>query len=613
MPAFKRFGLGDQLDNVLILNPKYDLASGSNGWHGSPEGSASLNLYGGNRRAPGRVVADIRYQPIYPDAAQFGQQVRGMPMTASVHNVWMTNEPLDLSVRSPERWGNEHWDTVQRLYSDYYAVDPDYVTGSYDHYCMYFHGGSTNVVSENLSPDDVNNSIGLTGSFCIESWIKPFTTSSATSDFTVNAIASNFWFGITGSSGLLALSSSRETVTSSFGPTIDRWNHVAVSFDSNSLVGTFYINNTFAGSFTLPAALLRTVSATQRYTIGNQTEYIGGAEVAGATGSIRRSFHGFIGETRIWKSSRTAAQISGTSGGRLTGSALAQTSTTIWFNEGPLTDCNFYPAPGSGGLDQGRLANGYNTDMIWRMNAFDARSGPTWHPNDNVAFMVPKQRAPALTEWSGMSTNGAVAERSADLSRMIVIDVPNAFYGRQIFPGSVRLECRAWSAASHQLVRVLVDDGRGGLYLSGSACSSSLANREDYAGVGWNKVGNVFYSEGLITIKDPALFDFGRTDGASSHSNDTLQLSFRGDSRIPVKTLMCRVDRGEFNATLNSTFRDTDDDDGVWERRHTSGTVRVTTVGLYNSDRELIGVARLADPIRLRDRDRVNIKIRMDF
>jgi len=81
---------------------------------------------------------------------------------------------------------------------------------------------------------------------------------------------------------------------------------------------------------------------------------------------------------------------------------------------------------------------------------------------------------------------------------------------------------------------------------------------------------------------------------------------------VPVKTLMCRVGRGEFNCTNNPTFFATG---SAGERlvRHPSGSIRATTVGIYNSDRELVAVARLADPVRIRARDRINIRIRMDF
>jgi hypothetical protein len=75
---------------------------------------------------------------------------------------------------------------------------------------------------------------------------------------------------------------------------------------------------------------------------------------------------------------------------------------------------------------------------------------------------------------------------------------------------------------------------------------------------------------------------------------------------------MCRIDRGEFNCSSNETFYDLEDD-GLRVRSQPSGSLRVTTVGIYNADRELVGVARLADPLRVRERDRLNIKLRMDF
>jgi hypothetical protein len=129
----------------------------------------------------------------------------------------------------------------------------------------------------------------------------------------------------------------------------------------------------------------------------------------------------------------------------------------------------------------------------------------------------------------------------------------------------------------------------------------------------WNKVGNVFYDEGLITIRDPSILDFAASwPGVSDHPTDLLQLSFRNESRIPVKTLMCRIDRGDLNASLNQTFW-TEEEDDARIRNHESGSLYVSTVGIYNSDRELVGVARLAEPLRIRPRDRMNVKLRMDF
>jgi hypothetical protein len=385
---------------------------------------------------------------------------------------------------------------------------------------------------------------------------------------------------------------------------------------------------------------------------------------------------------------------------------------------------------GSGVLDYAAIEQLSGSDF-GVMYSFDDRPGPGWHPNDNTLFYVPKQLAPTV-----MSGTGWGPQRSDDVSRMLVLTVPAGMYGRRITPNSVKITDNAFSDGPYGLIRTLIDDGRGGLFLSGSAVSSSLdigdpgvvasgsytsstssivfeaqgtgpswdgigvtstvfgvfgdpdfhinetdpfniiltvpcefdgvtpsstfwdlytfiASSSDYMqsrsiegnygdltglatwtlaggqfgtstvppvrrptpyrGVEWNKVGNVFYDEGIVVIKDPSLLDFGAS--WPSYSNDDhniLEFSFRGDSRIPVKTMMCRIDRGDLNASLNKTFW-TEEEDGDRVRRHPSGSMYVTTVGIYNSDHELVGVARLAEPLRVRPRDRMNVKLRLDF
>lgn len=591
MPAFKRFGPGDQIDNVLILHPEYSLVSGSQGWFGSPEGSSSLYLYGGARRRPG-VFTQVEYQSFAPNVGQTGNPKRFPPITASVQFAYVSSDALPAFQRTSTRWGEEHWDVLQRLYQDYSIYDPDYVTGSYDYYCLYLNKDSRNVVIVDVQDPNTSAFLVPTGSFTLEGWVKPFLTSSLSSSFTIQSMNSSFWLGITGSNGALAFSSSLGTlVTSSIPLRVNRWNHVAVTYDSVADTGSMYVNFVLGGTFASAAPI--TGSPSSYLSIGNRVrdDSVG---FATATGVLGQAFHGFIGETRYWDSFRTAAQVSASAGARLTGSALAGPLSYQVFNEGPLAQIQALVA-GSGCIDYSGRARGRTGNFaVGVLRGFDDRVGPSWHPNDNASFVVPK----------------LIASASVPVSRMLVADVPSAFYGRQIVPGSVRMTCRAFE--SFGLVRTIVDDGRGGLYLSGSVASSSLESREDYAGVGWNKVGNVFYGEGLFVIKDPSLLDFGRTDGAFNDPTATFALRFRGDSRIPVKTLMCRVDHGEFNCTTNPTFFTTGSA-GERLRRHSSGSIRVSTVGLYNSDRDLVGVARLADPVRIRPRDRINIRLKMDF
>lgn len=629
MSVFKRFGPGDQIDNVLVLEPTWTLVSGSSGWRGSPEGSASVSLYGGYNRAPGGVVREYRFQRTIQGTDSFGVLARSEPITASAEFVYMTKEERPIFQRSSTRWGYEHWKTIMRLYDHYSRRDPDYVTSSYDHYSLYFQRDSRNVVSLRVSANGSPH-YAPTGSFTLETWAKPFQTTSEIQDFTIQNYNSYFWFGITGSNGTLAFSSSLGLFTSSIGPTPGRWHHTAVSFNASSLTGTFYLDLQNVGNFVLPSALSSSdIAGVRKWTVGNVIS--ASNAVAGDlhtdVGSLRRSFHGFIGDTRFWKASRTWSEISSSHSHRLSREQLSGSSAPLAYlalNDGPLSVFRWPAAlsiptvAGSGALNStefGDYANGFA-----RLMSFNDRSGPVWHPSDNVEFYPPKQFVRGITSGSFEAGSSAAPSRSEDVQRMLVLTVPAGMAGRRITPNSVSLTDRAYSSGSFGLVRTLIDDGRGGLFLSGTAVSSSLnvatgvtSPEESYRGVEWTKVGNVFYDEGLVVIKDPALLDFAAPwTAASVHRDDLLQFSFRGDSRIPVKTLMCRIDRGDINASLNQTFWEAEED-GDRIRRHPSGSIYVSSVGIYNSDRELVGIARLAEPLRVRPRDRMNIKLRMDF
>lgn len=606
MPAFKRLGPEDQSDGVLVLHPRYRLVSGSQGWSGSPEGSASLSLYGGARRRPG-VVSTIEYQSLAPNVGQTGNPRRGLPLTASVQFVYMTSGALGLDQRTATHWGEEHWDVVNRLYEDYRVLDPDYVTSSYDHYCLYFRPTSRNVVVCNNG----SATVASTGSFVLESWVKP-TMTGGVSPMTIQSMNRCLWFGITGSNGALALSGAFSLVTSSLGPVPRRWSHVAVAYDQATQTGSFYVNLRFAGAFVSPSASFLG-SAFAYYSVGNRLDNTAAADAVqgftSITGTLGWSFDGLVGETRVWDRALTVSQVSGTAFVRLTGSQLIGPSSTFQFTEGPLSRVSSY-AVGSGTVDvSARAREGLGDRTGAQLRGFDDRFGPVWLPSDNAAFFVPKLTAGRPLD-SGAGSAGWGPTSPDPVQRMLVLDIPSAFYGRQVAPGSVRMTCRAFEGLG--LVRTLIDDGRGGLFVSGSMSSSSLADREEYRGVEWNKVGNVFYGEGLAVIRDPALLDFGRSDQVPLEPTGTLEVSFRGDSRVPVKTLMCRIDHGEFNCTTNPTFYLTGSA-GERLRRHASGSLRVSTVGLYNSHRELVAVARLADPVRIRARDRINIRIRIDF
>jgi hypothetical protein len=172
------------------------------------------------------------------------------------------------------------------------------------------------------------------------------------------------------------------------------------------------------------------------------------------------------------------------------------------------------------------------------------------------------------------------------------------------------------SYANKGLQRVLMDDGKGRLYISGSVLRP--ISGEDYTGMRWNKVGNVFYSEGLVVITDPSLADFGDIGNDASASVDTLQVSFNGLERISTKVFQCFVPAGDANGSNNPTFTkySNNTNDQYYEKwvvKQDKPTPWITAVGLYNEDHKLVAIAKLAQPIRKREKDKLLIRLKMDF
>lgn len=596
MTAFRRFGPEDVLDSVLTLHPRYSVSSGSTGWHGGPAGSASISVYGG-ARSQQQTFRSMETTPSWGSGFKYNLPTRPFPLTSSIRLVTVTPDVLTSTDISSTRWGKEHWNVIQGLYSYYSRFNSDYTTGSYDHYCLRFSDQSSNAAISTLQ-------LIMSSTFTIEARIKPFLIASVNEDFTVLSRTKSFLFAITGSTGNLLFSSSEGTFVSTFGPSINRWSHVAVRCDGIS--GTFTVDLQDAGTFVHSSSFNVIPSYTGSLTAGAKWagDLVSNQETVAGSGSTGTVFCGLMNELRVWNVCRTQAQLSASyktfiPGGGTSASLPPALALYARFHDGPKSSY-LGTAPGSSSVDEVSRDPSNSSQNSFTLTKFDDRPGPIWHPSDDISFIAAKQIAQVV---------------SSSIDRMIVVNVPSMFYGRQIATGSVKMIDQAFSNVG--IIRTIVDDGRGGLYISGSICSSSLDTKESYSGVGWNKIGNVFYSEGLIVIRDPSMMDFagiGNSDpGASSHDpTNVLQLSFDGVSEIPTKTLMCRIDPGEMNCTTNPTFYNVDSD-GKRVRRHASGSVYVTTVVLYDEDMEPVGIARLAKPLRHRSRDRQNIKLKIDF
>ena len=656
MSTYHRFGPDDGLGSVIHAFPRVEVVSGSDGWRGTVGTSASISLYGGMRsRAP---TAEISARPVYnlPAYTVEGalQRSGSYPATASIGFFRVVDDP-DVTDDSSVR-GQGTFRSLLRLYEYHGRYDPERTTGSYDYYSMFFRSGSRNIVAagnslalDGLGYDaDTQPNTSSFSSFAIEAIIKPTATSSLDPGrrFTIVERAGCFAFYVDNSGSLVFDNvPASSSVTSPAGVLRqDRWQHVMFRYDSGTpsrtdsavdggarlfvdlrevsslnsgsdwaLVQNFPSLVRSPGTVTDPGPSLSVGNTFAGPVTGMNGHTVGTG--AACSGSLSGSFAGFIHEVRVWSGFLPMSQVSASyrktlfeSGSYLTASLNAVTASNpihphlvayYRMNQGPLVDLSsavtgsgllayVVPSAGSGVVDHSTYG-----DHAHVAGDTDGHARPYWHPCDDQNFVTLKERVPL------------------PVRTVKVFSVPSVFYGRQIATGSVKIVCREYSGDS--VIRTLVDDGRGGLYISGSVCSGTVAGRESYAGVAWNKIGDVFYSEGIVVVRDPALIDIGDpADSFTAHPRDVLEFSFRGEQRIPSRVLMCRLGTGEGNASNNVTWSEVDVADGKLKTNGIRPVTYITAVGLYDSGRRLVGIAKLAGPVRKREKDKIDVRIRID-
>lgn len=158
-----------------------------------------------------------------------------------------------------------------------------------------------------------------------------------------------------------------------------------------------------------------------------------------------------------------------------------------------------------------------------------------------------------------------------------IVNVPQVLYGTRLLPSTIKIDDDG---------SIYEDDGLGGMYTG-----SVLA-------------GTVFYDHGLIFFGSPFVPQSART---------MLTASFSGSHEIPMNMYMCKAPRGEVNFSNNPSYT-----------RYASGSNRneittknpktfITTVGLYDENYQLVGVAKVATPILNEEDSAVTFRLKLNF
>ena len=229
-----------------------------------------------------------------------------------------------------------------------------------------------------------------------------------------------------------------------------------------------------------------------------------------------------------------------------------------------------------------------------------------------------------------------------------LVSIPSIFYGSSIEKGSVELKFYQTGT----LIGTLRDDGMNGELVqvgpTGSNGSGSVA-------------GVVLYNEGFLALtgswdisngentdayigsgqsNPPRWIDFavGANDGTEhAISSSAFQVKFRGTSKIPTMTMFAHAPKGELNHSNNPTYIESGQSltavtssTEYQESRHigikniVSGNFSdqtgsfqketyISKIGIYDKDRNLIAVAKLATPVKKTEERDYTFKMKYDF
>ena len=223
-----------------------------------------------------------------------------------------------------------------------------------------------------------------------------------------------------------------------------------------------------------------------------------------------------------------------------------------------------------------------------------------------------------------------------------MLQIPSIMFGEQIKRGTVSLK----------------------FYYTGSLIDEATDSRQNgelistMGGTSGSTVGVVLYNEGFVLLTSSADISSNQdkyTSGAGLENASwqyfgayttgfatasLFSLSFEGTQKIPTTTMFATAQPGDLNNSLNPTWvsssaadwrsRTSAGDSGYIEPRETpiKNTIDsqycnyedefqkqtfITEIGIFDKDKNLIGVAKLANPVQKKEADNYTFKLKLDM
>jgi len=159
-----------------------------------------------------------------------------------------------------------------------------------------------------------------------------------------------------------------------------------------------------------------------------------------------------------------------------------------------------------------------------------------------------------------------------------VLSIPKKLYGDRIQPNSILINSGSVN---------IIDDGEGNL-ISGS-----------------NILGNVVYSHGLLVLTTGSFID--------GITGSYVTCSFSSSYTIYETQYKCNIRENEFNLSLNPTLISTNDGTIYSYATGSDFAPYITTIGLYNNNKELLAIGKMSQPLPSSHVTDMNIIINLDL
>ena len=264
-------------------------------------------------------------------------------------------------------------------------------------------------------------------------------------------------------------------------------------------------------------------------------------------------------------------------------------------------------------------------------------------------YYIPLSHHYAYDASATEGLNAPIVNWNKSLQAMNLIEIPSIFYGSQIKKGSVSLKFYITGT----LAAELTDSNKDGELIQVSGTINAAQNDGKVGGV-------VLYNEGFLALtgswdinpnhtdkyvgndfSNPKWKNFGR--GAFDNTSmgvitgSAFRLSFEGVNYVSTMTMMAHMPKGMYNNSTNPTayhssslgnpvtssniyrenadllfakleHQDYPDPTGSFKKQ-----TYVSKIGIYDEQKRLIGVAKLANPVRKTEDREYTFKLKLDF